>query len=198
MKINSTIPQLLLGLTLSTWLAACGSSPTEVRDKAVKEQLEAKLKAAMNDPESYEFASLTLVDSNLYSDNAAALRGNWQQFRDIYQGTISREQRYQADPLLNSLFDAENLRKAENNLASNNAVVAAIDSLALAMGADTNHVASYTYEFAFRGKNAMGAKVLSQKFVQTGVGPKFEIITVEDKREIYETRRVGCRDLTPW
>lgn len=58
-------------LSIAITLSACGSDSTSTlsRDEIVKQNAEAHLKAVMNDPTSYEFVSLKLVDSVLYKDN---------------------------------------------------------------------------------------------------------------------------------
>ena len=71
-------------------------------------------------------------------------------------------------PLLNSKAD----------IIRHKAYIAGIDSLNRVLGSRLDSVASYTYSFQFRAKNAFGAKVLTEYQLQTDQNRKvINIIT---------------------
>ena len=54
------------------------------------------------------------------------------------------------------------------------------DSIETSLGRRVSQVAAYKYVFRCRGKNAFGAKVLSEYFVETDPAPNFKVINVAD------------------
>jgi hypothetical protein len=170
----------LLFISSVVVLAGCGSNPKEMRDEMVRSHSEAKLKQIMNDYDSYEFVSLTLLDSNLYSENAEELREDRRFMIGTSEATIELEKGYQSSSVLADSFNAERLKEAEDRVNAEKAAWADLDKLVLAMGSDSNKVASYTYEIVFRGKNKLGAKVLSKQYIQTGPPPAYDVLTITE------------------
>jgi hypothetical protein len=138
MRALKNLTAMLVGLIFFFTMTACTKSPAEVRAQAVKEQLEGELKKSMNDPDSYEFLSLELVDSTFYRDNARKIRSDRQFFIDLKRPEIERQLRYQNDPVLASLFDAEELNEARAELVKDSSILAETNALIQKMGKDTN------------------------------------------------------------
>ncbi len=187
-QLLTTIALLIFGLT------SCGDSQTtqngdgkqsgeKEADKQpnqyeiVKENAENYVKRRMNDPDSYEFVELKLLDSVLYKDNLE-YRRKWQK---IGIGDDKKRLERQANYPSTSSIDSES--KLKGRIAQREKILVAIDSIEATMGEQINEVASYTYLFSMRGNNKMGAKVLNELMIQTSPAPDFEMLNMTDNND---------------
>lgn len=147
------------------------------RDEIVKNNIDKFIKLNSKDPDSYEFVSLTFLDSVLYIDN---INFRKEMFLDRVKNDegslgimISGNEEFPStfsDYKMN-----EYRRKIENNMAIYNK----IEEVEKSMGEKVNDVASYTYIFKMRGS----AKVLNEYFVQTEPQPTYKILNITDDRD---------------
>jgi hypothetical protein len=165
-KLNSKISFVLVVIIL----VSCNNQKKEKQEiiqtqyDIVKENTESYLSKKLNDPESYEFVELKLIDSVLYKDNIE------------YRKQFFIELRDETYPLIYK--DAE----LSDKIQECNNILSEIDSIALALGEKVNTVASYTYLFSFRSTNSFGAKVLGEFILQTDPAPMYNIINMTDDK----------------
>ena len=181
--MRGPINSLLTGLfPITALLFGCSESPP-TKDDIVRANVEAKLKENMNDPASYEFVSLVLIDSITFGDNAKHRTDYWDDevnsaTREIEQGYKYRDSYAEMGVDPPTSYSPEALVKLEAKLERNREVRNKVNELADGLGSQSEQVASYTYTFKFRGNNALGAKVVNEYFVQTGPPPALEIINM--------------------
>lgn len=146
-------------------LCSCGSTGNS-NEKKVREVVEAKLKAEMNDWSSYEFVSLEVVDTIKYIDNI-----NFR--KEYFKSNIDRNK--------------EMYEKTNNELYStrkDSIILAGIDSIQNLMGDKVNEDAAYLYDYKFRGKNKLGAVVLDEYLIY--ISPDWEVIQMtKDRKNLY-------------
>lgn len=148
---------------------SCSKSPT--RDQIVRQQVEEHLKAALNDPESYEFVEIVLWDSVLYKDNISFSK-------EMLNDRIETEER------MKKIYNEdEDKIKADANIEKGKRAIAVIDSVEASLGDTVNNVASYTYVFRFRANNAMGAKMLNEYTVQITPSPDYAILNFTNDKD---------------
>lgn len=171
----------LLTILFAITIYSCGGNKVPSQDEIVKINIEEFLKQRMDDPGSYEFVDLDLVDSVLYIDNIN------RKLKD-YDSSIKREQDrldtqlgYKKDyPFL---YKEKEVNKLKASIDRENKYKIKVDSIKNVMGNDVDNVASYTYIFSMRGNNKMGAKVLVEYIVQTGNSPDYEVLNMVTERE---------------
>jgi hypothetical protein len=172
-----------IGSFITINLTSC-SEKQPTQDEIVKKNIEELMVAQMNDPESYEFVKIELLDSVLYSDNIEFRRKHFQ--RELYgdQGTLITQEEYKTQfPIL---YDKRKVQELKEQIEKNERILFKIDSLETQLGNRKKEVASYTYIFSFRGKNSFGAKILNEYVLQTDPAPHFKIINfTDDKEKIY-------------
>lgn len=157
-------------------------SPTQ--DEIVKKNIEEYLKSKMNDPASYEFVKLELIDSVLFSNNIEYRKDYFNRNMESDQNSLERQERYKIE--IPSMFNKKEVADLKANIEKNRRILEKIDSIATQLGERTHEVASYKYVFTFRGNNAFGAKILNEYIVQTDPSPDFKIINMtDDKDKIY-------------
>jgi hypothetical protein len=168
---------VLYGLTSCT-----EKEPTQ--EEIVRINAEGYLKPKMNDPESYEYLKIELVDSVLYSDNIEYRKDNFKRNLELYQNSLERLESYKTD--IPSMYDEQKVQDLNDKIENSKRILSKIDSLEILLGDRKKEVASYTYIFSFRGNNALGAKTLNEYVLQTGQAPDFKIINMtKDKDKIY-------------
>jgi hypothetical protein len=173
-KIGSVFLLTLIGFTSCT-----EKQPTQ--DEIVKKNAEEYLKPKLNDPNSYEFVKLELIDSILYSDNIKYRKENFQKDIEYNKENLERQASYKTE--IPSIYKEEEVDELNDKIAKNDKILLAIDSLETALGSKKNDVASYTYIFSFRGNNALGAKILNEYIVQTDPKPELTINNMTDDKD---------------
>jgi hypothetical protein len=170
---------LVFFLTLIGFTSCSEKQPTQ--DEIVKKNAEEYLKPKLNDPNSYEFVKLELIDSILYSDNIKYRKENFQKDIEYNKENLERQERYKTE--IPSMYKEEEVAELNDKIAKNDKILTAIDSLETALGSKKNDVASYTYIFSFRGNNALGAKILNEYIVQTDPKPELTINNMTDDKD---------------
>ena len=180
--MKKTTTKIAIGLfaLVSIGLTSCAEKePT--RDEIVKKNAEEYIKSKMNDPKSYEFVKIELVDSILYSDNIEYRKENFKRDMEYDQSSLERLERYKTE--IPSMYDEKEVEELNLKIEKNIRILTKIDSLASELGERKNEVASYTYIFSFRGNNALGAKILNKYAVQTDPAPEYKIINMTDEKD---------------
>lgn len=179
MKKQMTKIALGIFLTLIGFTSCTEKQPT--RDEIVKKNTEEYLKPKLNDPDSYEFVKLELIDSILYSDNIKYRKEYFQKDLENDKEDLERQERYKTE--IPSMYKEEDVTELNEKIAKNEKILSAIDSLETELGPKKDEVASYTYIFSFRGNNALGAKILNEYVVQTDPEPNYKIINMTDDKD---------------
>jgi hypothetical protein len=183
--MKNTTSKIVLGLfaLMTLGLTSCSEKKPN-RDEIVIKNAEEYLKAKMNDPKSYEFVKLVLIDSVLYSDNIQYRKEAFSKYLEDDKDEIKRKEGYKID--LPSMYDEKEIEELKAQIAKNEKILMKIDSLETKLGNKKNEVASYTYVFSFRGNNALGAKILNEYILQTNPSPDFKVINMtDDKDKVY-------------
>jgi hypothetical protein len=183
--MKNTTSKIVLGLfaLMTLGLTSCSEKKPN-RDEIVIKNAEEYLKAKMNDPKSYEFVKLALIDSVLYSDNIQYRKEAFSKYLEDDKDEIKRKEGYKID--LPSMYDEKEIEELKAKIAKNEKILMKIDSLETKLGNKKNEVASYTYVFSFRGNNALGAKILNEYILQTNPSPDFKVINMtDDKDKVY-------------
>ncbi|MFN2373782.1 MAG: hypothetical protein ABR545_08210 [Cyclonatronaceae bacterium] len=172
---------IILFALITIGFASCTEKqPTQ--DEIVRKNAEEALKSRMNDPESYEFASLELIDSVLYSDNIEFRRDLIRSDIRSAQGYLDIQQIYKEHPITN-MYNQEIVDVWTGYIEESEGILAKIDSLEILLGEGKNAIASYTYLFSFRGNNSFGAKTLNEYILQTEPAPGFKVINMTDDQD---------------
>jgi hypothetical protein len=181
-KMKKKTTNIVIGLF--TLVSICLFSCTEkvpTRNEIIQKNAEDYLKSKMNDPKSYEFVKIELVDSVLYSDNIKYRQENFKLDMEYDLSSLERVEGYKTE--IPSLYDEKEVQELKDKIEKNRRILSKIDSLAVKLGNKKNEVASYTYIFSFRGNNALGAKILNEYVVQTKPAPDFKIINMTDEKD---------------
>ena len=183
MKKKTTKMVIGLFAFIALRLTSC-SEKLPTQDDIVKKNAEEYVKEKMNDPSSYEFVKLELIDSVLFSDNIEYRKDYFSRNMEYDRSSLERQESYKTE--FPSMYDEKDVDDLKAKIEKNERILAKIDSLANQLGERKNEVASYTYIFSFRGNNALGAKILNEYVVQTDPSPDFKIINMtDDKDKIY-------------
>ncbi|WP_106832246.1 hypothetical protein [Parabacteroides pacaensis] len=161
-------------------LTSCFVPQKPSKEDIIKNNLVAYLHDKLDDPQSYQFVSLELIDSTTYLDNINYRR------RDFEDGIKFHER------------IADSPDEYINEINRDKRILAKIDSIQTALGDTVNHIAAYKFLFKFRSKNAFGAKVLNEYILQTTGSPLFEIIQMTndpDKVYLNPNEFPGYRDM---
>ncbi len=161
-------------------LTSC-SEKQPTQDDIVKNNAETYVKQKMNDPSSYEFVKLELMDSVTFSDNIEYRKDYFSRNMEYDRSSLERQEGYKTE--LPSMYDEKDVEELKAKIEKNERILSKIDSLATLLGDRKNEVASYTYTFSFRGNNALGAKILNEYVVQTDPAPDFKIINMTDDKD---------------
>jgi hypothetical protein len=174
--------KVIIGLIaiMAIWLTSCSEKKLN-QDDIVKKNAEEYLKSKMNNPDSYEFVKLELIDSVLFSDNIKFRKNRFSELLETDQGNLHYKESLKTE--LPSLYDKQEIEDLKVSIEKNKRILVKIDSLEKQLGKRNNEVASYTYVFSFRGNNSLGVKVLNEYIIQTDSSPNFKIINVADEKK---------------
>jgi len=151
------------------------------QDDIVKKKAEAYVKEKMNDPISYEFVKLELIDSITFNDNIEYRKDYFSRNMEYDLSSLERKEGYKTE--FPSMYNEKDIADLKAQIEKNKRIVSKIDSLETLLGNKKNEVASYTYIFSFRGNNTLGAKILNEYVLQTDAAPDFEIINMTDDKD---------------
>lgn len=177
MKNKTTRMALGFFALIAIGLTSC-SEKQPTQDDIVKKNAETYVKEKMNDPASYEFVKLELIDSVTFSNNIEYSKDFYSKIIDSDRRLLEMEERYKT-----SIYGEKSEEYLKAEIEKNERILSKIDSLATLLGDRKNEVASYTYIFSFRGNNALGAKILNEYVVQTDPAPDFKIINMTDDKD---------------
>lgn len=179
--LNSSYAKTFFILIAFAFIYNSCTQKEPTRDEIVKNNIEEYIKPNLNDPESYEFVSLTLLDSVLFIDNInfrKEMFSNRIKNAEASLGAMTR-----GNEEFPMTFSEEEMNKYKIEIENNKTIYSKIEEVEKSMGDKVNDVASYTYVFKMRGNNKMGAKVLNDYFVQTEPSPTLSILNVTDDRD---------------
>lgn len=180
--MKNKITRMALGFfaLIAIGLTSC-SEKQPTQDDIVKNNAETYVKEKMNDPSSYEFVKLELMDSVTFNDNIEYRKDFFSRNMEYDRSSLERQEGYKTE--LPSMYDEKEVEELKAKIEKNERILSKIDSLATLLGDRKNEVASYTYIFSFRGNNALGAKILNEYVVQTDPAPDFKIINMTDDKD---------------
>lgn len=179
--------QILSIFLLLTTLISCNNSTTQKEEKnakpedIIRKNVEAFLADKLNDPESYEFVALKIIDTVLYKQNIEEYERMEESDIKLNEDRIEKLLEYKKT--LPSLFDENELKNQQQELTKNKDVLIRLDSIKSALGEKINETAAYLYEFSFRGKNSLGALVLNNYYLQVSAEPDFEILNMTNETD---------------
>lgn len=169
----------ILFLFISILVISCSSEPDTralTKDEVVKVRAEMKLMTMMDDPSSYEFISIELVDSTSQEYTVINAKEVWQRLLDAVQGNLDI---YILDKeLYPSLYDQKKVDAQRADVNKYTKIVNGIDSIGKNLGESIKDATSYVYLFKFRAKNAFNALVLNQYYLQ--IDTMLEVIDLVD------------------
>jgi hypothetical protein len=181
-EMKNKTARIILGLFafIAIGLTSC-SKKQPTQDDIVKKNTQTYVKEKMNDPSSYEFVKLELIDSITFNDNIEYRKDDFSRNMEYDQSSLDRQEGYKTE--LPSIYNEKDVKELKAKIEKNERVLSKVDSLANILGDRKNEVASYTYIFSFRGNNALGAKILNEYVVQTDSAPDFKIINMTDDKD---------------
>ncbi|WP_121964705.1 hypothetical protein [Myroides sp. N17-2] len=179
--MKKTTILIILGLGLFIFGLASCSDKRLTKGEIIKKNVEVYLKEKMNDPSSYEFVKLELIDSITFSNNIEYRKDYFTRNIGYDKSSLERQEGYKTE--IPSMYDEKEVENLKTKIRRNEVILSKIDSLATILGNKKYEVASYTYFFSFRGNNALGVKILNEYIVQTNPAPDFEIINITDNKD---------------
>jgi hypothetical protein len=119
---------LLFGFLIFS-ITSCSNPKPKIlsKEEIVRKNVEEYLKTKLNDPESYEFVELKIIDSVLYKDNI--------KYRtDMFESRLKREKENLESQLnyketLPSFYNEEEVLLIESDIEKNTKILSEIDSL---------------------------------------------------------------------
>ena len=149
--------KVLLLLMIAAFSASC----TKTKDEIARDFIESKIKESMNDPESYEFASITPLDSvfSQFKDEPYAKEIRKEINRlDVKKGTYTL---LSEDTYSNrSTFSKKQMEQFKDSVNHyQNAKSEKESEMAKLESEYTPRMEGYKTIFTFRGKNAFGAMI---------------------------------------
>lgn len=150
------------------------------QDEIVKSNVEAYLMPNLNDPKSYEFVELTLLDSTVIADCFRHIKRSKEYNIKVAQRLLEdfQDQRGTYDD-----NDEDNYRE---DIRLNKEILSDIDSVEVTLNDKINEVTYYTYLFKFRSNNSFGALVLGEYYLHIDPNSNYKVIELTDdsKRKI--------------
>ena len=170
--------RFILVIATIALLVSCAKEPTFT--EKVKKTIEDYALKNLDDPKSYEFIQLTLLDSITIKDNIEYRKEFFKPSDYAYERLERMKSPENARYIL---YPKEDVDRQQQEIAQKESVIFAIDELAQTLTDSLNNVQAYTYLFEFRSNNKLGALTKTDVYVQ--ITPKLEIITLtEDKDEL--------------
>jgi hypothetical protein len=177
----------ILTLLLIFIFVSCESEKT--KEDIIRKKIEEGILPNMNDPKSYEFVSIAIIDSSTYRENIdnklmqlEAIR-DYPLIIDLKKDMISLdEELYRLDKshykdLVEARQELEDIKTEQKNFEM---LVKEVDSLKLTLE-NLDKTAVYLIEFKMRGNNSFGAKILNTYYFQVGISPDYEIYGYVDE-----------------
>jgi hypothetical protein len=156
----------------------------------IRKNAEEYLKKSLNDPSSYEFVSLKAFDTVRYKKNI-----------DEDKSEVNRDIDYAKDQIkfyTEMSFSKKDIEQFKHDLIKKTAILKGIDSIEISMGSKVNDIAALIYIYSFRAKNAFGALVLNDYYLEITSGPDYKILNIaenSDKLSVEPNGFPGQREL---
>jgi hypothetical protein len=169
-KSNSFTAQFKIGAIfcgIALIIGLVSECSGQTLDEIVKRKAEKYLKDNMHDPSSYEFVSLKLLNKHTVQDDIRHLKSKYEP-STFDRTSLDFHLEY-------NHFDE--VREYKTKIEESKYMYRSLDSLEQSIPT-RNKVIFYTYIIRCRAKNAFGAKILSECYVQVGPKPKYELLTV--------------------
>lgn len=185
-----TVAYFIFSVVSALLLSACGANePTH--EEIVREHFEAHISDKLNDPESYEFMEIAVIDTVYYKDNIEYRQESFADRIEYAESQIVRSEesineRYLGEDLYSASQKEgfrEDIKGYEEDISRYHNILEEIDSLEIVLGDRVHEAASYTYLIRFRASNAFGAKVINEYIIQTDPEPDFSIINITDEED---------------
>ena len=157
-------------------MLGCDSS-LQKKELTIQENAEKIIKAEMNDPDSFEFDKLILLDSVTYKQNIDYWRAVFELRTQLAEKALQKEIGFKTtNP---RVYKEEYLQIIKDDISQKTSIVARIDSVEFQNQGNLNDVAIYTYLYRFRANNVFGGKILNSYIIQVGGAPHFQIMGME-------------------
>ena len=115
---------IVLCAIVTIGLTSCGKKQL-TRDDIVKQNAEEYIKSKMNDPNSYEYVKLELIDSVLYSDNIEYRKDYFKHNIEYNQSSIEQQESYKTE--LPSLYDEQEIKDLNAEIEKSKRILSKID-----------------------------------------------------------------------
>lgn len=170
----------LFALIITISLMACGTGPHNKNfpkpEEIIRKSAEVKLQELLNDPKSYEFVSLSILDTIRIKDNLTKFQNSYKSDLAFSNSMLKIETDRKNDPYLKSYYKSTEEEKYKEEITHHLEHINRIDSIVSAMGEKTSDPAAFLYLLKFRSKNAFGALVIGSVYLQTL--PDYSIINM--------------------
>lgn len=166
--------RVLLLTLLVSFLFSCGNENN--REDRVKQNVEELIKKSMDDPKSYEFVSIEVIDSVTYKDNIDYRKEHFVKSLNMNRDNID---------FYTEIGKNEEIEKYQLEMKKDSLIIDEINSIEQKLGDEVNKIASYTYQFKCRGNNKFGAKILVSYYVQTDFRNDSIINITDDIDKLY-------------
>lgn len=168
--VRALLVCFLLHLICSA-LTSCGRSA----ENSLRTEVEKDLKQRLDDPGSYEFVSLTKLDSVKVVENIETERRSIEHNIEFSKSQIEYENTMRR---LGGKYDNRAVVSEKTAIATSRVKLNRLATIEKQLGKETETVASYAYRLIFRANNKFGAKVLSQYTIQTGPKPDLKLLNI--------------------
>lgn len=169
----------LIALTLALYGCDASKIGEEERNDMVRTSVEEYYRQHTPPDSSYEFVSLTVIDTILYKDNIA-FRRNFIQAEIDHNRSMAEIAQQKQDTFQTVNFH-EKIVEYQDKLERYERVMTGIDSLEKVLGGKGDEVASYTYLFKCKADNGQGKQIEKVYYVQTDMG--FGVLGMTDNKE---------------
>lgn len=179
---NFKLIQLLSVILIALSFMYCAKSEKDI----VRKNVESVVINKLNDPKSYEFVEIQLIDSFSNRDAIDYRIEQAESWLDYKKSRIDDLEKYKNDKGLSSLFKQDEYDKYLNEYSQDKAKIDELKELKKNKNDILDNIVSYTYSYSFRGNNALGAKILNTYYIQTDASEQRNIINIaENEKKIY-------------
>lgn len=168
-------------LMILMMLAIIGASCTKTKDEIAKDFIESKIKEWMNDPSSYEFASMTPLDSvfSQFKDEKETVE--LENKISVMKGMAKFFKTKSEDSFYKKYYPKEEIEQAKDSLDYyTRKLEEKEEEMARLESGYIPRMEGYKTTFTFRGKNAFGSMIKNS----------YEIIISENLDSITNTRMI--------
>ncbi len=162
-----------LKFTLSFLLISCISfSCSKFPKSEIQEAIEKVIIPQLDDPSSYEFASLQVLDTIRFCDNIQIDRDH---FTSMINSSKKNIEYYKGRK--GGIIDYE------ENLSNYTQLLEAVNATEKQLGETANNIAAFYCEYKFRFNNSHGQPKLHTLYIQITPKPDFEILAIKENEQ---------------